>query len=247
MPPSPSRRTDAVAADVLGAGGLGTAARRRVSGARTRGLFRSRRTSAFEPASQASKAFHLGAEVGVAATGGVQERRTPLRGQVGRLVEQASCTRSNDVAQSSGRPRADRAPSPWPSRRASQARAKRQSRARVLDRDAEDGGRLLDAQPGEVAEHGDLGQVRLLRLELLDRLVQGEEVVGGGSIDGQALGQLDAPGAAAVLERRLAPRLLDEDVAHRPRGGAEEVAPAFPAGVLSPTRRRYASWTRAVG
>ena len=67
---------------------------------------------------------------------------------------------------------------------------------------------------------------------LLDRLVHGEEVVGRRLDQGHALGQLDAAAPAAVLVGPLAPGLLDEDLAHRPRGGAEEVAAAVPARVL---------------
>ena len=97
---------------------------------------------------------------------------------------------------------------------------------------AEDAGRLLHAQPGEVAEHDDLRQVRLLGLELLDRLVQRQQVVGRRLDEGHPFGQLDAPALAAVLVTGLAARLLDEDLAHGPRRGAEEVAPALPAGIL---------------
>ncbi len=74
--------------------------------------------------------------------------------------------------------------------------------------------------------------MRLIRLELLDRLVHRHEVVGRRLNHGRAIGQLDAPTASAVLVGPLAPRLLDEDVAHRPRRRAEEVAPAVPAGVV---------------
>src|SRR5262249_11573796 len=72
------------------------------------------------------------------------------------------------------------------------------------DRPADDVRRLLDAQPGEVAEQDDLGEVRPFRLQLLDRLVKGQEVLGGRLDEGQALGQLDAGAAAAALLAALA-------------------------------------------
>jgi hypothetical protein len=74
--------------------------------------------------------------------------------------------------------------------------------------------------------------VRLLGLAPLDGLVQRQHVVGRRLDQGQALGLLDAAGAAAVLACPLAPGLFDEDVPHGPGGGAEEVAAAVPAGVL---------------
>jgi hypothetical protein len=74
----------------------------------------------------------------------------------------------------------------------------------------------------------------VLRLELLDRLVEGEQVAGRRIDPGQALRQLDAPGLPSVFETALVAGLFDQDLAHRPRGGAEEMAPAFPAGILVP-------------
>src|SRR5262249_50250964 len=64
-------------------------------------------------------------------------------------------------------------------------------------RHAQHGGRFVHAQAGKVAQHGNLGQVQFFRLEFLDRLVHREEVVGRRLNNGQALGQLDAPGVAA--------------------------------------------------
>ena len=37
---------------------------------------------------------------------------------------------------------------------------------------------------------------------------------------------------AAVLDRRLAPRLVDQDLPHGARGGAVEVGPSLPSGIL---------------
>ena len=59
------------------------------------------------------------------------------------------------------------------------------------DRHADDTGRFLHAQAGVIAELDDLRQFRVLRLELLDRLVQGEQIAGRRFDPGQALGQLD--------------------------------------------------------
>src|SRR5262249_19109189 len=86
----------------------------------------------------------------------------------------------------------------------------------------------------EIAEHGDLGQVRLRRLEHLDRLVHGEQVLGRRLNDGQLLGQLNATDTAPVLPGRLPPGLFDEDIAHRPGGGTEEVAATVPSGISVP-------------
>ena len=149
----------------------------------------------------------------------------PRQGQRDRLVEQSLDTVARRLTHRPAPPHPARRPVGGPARRAQTA-----ARARGARRDPQDGGRLVRAQPGEVAEHGDLGQVRLLRLELLDRLVHGEEVVSRRLDDRQALGQVDAVAAAAVLAP-LTPGLLDEDVPHRPRRGAEEVAAAVPAGV----------------
>src|SRR5262249_39778804 len=93
------------------------------------------------------------------------------------------------------------------------------------DRPADGIGPLFQAQPGVVAERDQLGQVRLVRLEALDRLVQREQVVGGRLDQGQALVEFDALAAAAALLAGLAAGLFDEDLAHGPRGGPEEVAP----------------------
>src|SRR5262249_24086971 len=71
----------------------------------------------------------------------------------------------------------------------------------------------------------------LLRLEALDRLVEGEQVGGRRLDQGQPLGQLDAPAVPAVLAAGLAAGLVDEDLAHGPGGRPEEVPPPLPAGV----------------
>ncbi len=99
-------------------------------------------------------------------------------------------------------------------------------------RHVKDGGSLVDAQPGEVTEHGNLGQVRLLDLELPDRLVHSEEVVGRRLNNGNAFGQLDALAATTVLLGPLAPCLFDQNVPHRACRSAEEMAATMPAGIL---------------
>ena len=123
---------------------------------------------------------------------------------------------------------------PSPSRRASQARAYRQSRFKVLTDTPITLGRFLDAQPGVIAELDDLGETRVFRVELLDRLVEGEQIAARRFDPGQALGQLDPLRLPSVFETGLVAGLFDEDLAHRLRGRAEEMAPAFPAGILVP-------------
>ena len=69
------------------------------------------------------------------------------------------------------------------------------------------------------------------RFEFLQRLVDREHIVRGRLQDGARLVQLLALPAAALLRPGLAARLFDQDVAHGPRGGEEEVLPAFPGHV----------------
>ena len=76
--------------------------------------------------------------------------------------------------------------------------------------------------------------MRVFRVELLDRVIEGEHIAARRLDPGQALGQLDPLGLPSMFETGLLAGLFDEDVAHRLRGRAEEMAPAFPAGILVP-------------
>ncbi len=84
-----------------------------------------------EPASHLLKQgpLHLGAEGGVVRTGGRQERRAPRRGQRDGPVEQLLDAVDGSLTHRAPPVRAGASPR----RRASQARANRHSRARVLN------------------------------------------------------------------------------------------------------------------
>src|SRR5262245_696653 len=98
-------------------------------------------------------------------------------------------------------------------------------------RQAEDFRRLIRRQPAEVAQQHDLRLRGVLFLQLFQGLVDGEDVLRGRLDDGTGLVQLLAPPPAAPHGAGLAPRLLDEDVAHGAGGGEEEVLPRLPGDV----------------
>src|SRR5262249_54017617 len=89
-------------------------------------------------------------------------------------------------------------------------------------RQAEDLRRLGRRQPAEVAQQHDLSLEGILPLQFLQGLVDGEDVLGRRLEDGTGLVQLLALPPAAPHRAGLAPRLLDEDVAHGAGGGEEE-------------------------
>jgi hypothetical protein len=98
-------------------------------------------------------------------------------------------------------------------------------------RDPQRLGRLLDRQAGEVAELYQLGLGRLAGRELRQRLVDGQDVLGGARVGGGDPAEVAAVQAAASLGRVLAARILDEDATHGLGRRGEEVAPAVPARV----------------
>src|SRR5262249_33728355 len=98
-------------------------------------------------------------------------------------------------------------------------------------RPAEDFRRLIRRQPAEVAQQHDLRLRGVLFLQLFQGLVDGEDVRAGRLEDSTGLVQLLAPPPAAPHGAGLAPRLLDEDVAHGAGGGEEEVPPRLPGDV----------------
>src|SRR6516225_10827346 len=98
-------------------------------------------------------------------------------------------------------------------------------------RQAEDFRRLVRRQPAEVAQQHDLRLQRVLFFQLFQGLVDRQDVLGRRLEDGTGLVQLLAVPPAAPYRAGLAPRLLDEDVAHGAGGGEEEVLPGLPADV----------------
>jgi hypothetical protein len=98
-------------------------------------------------------------------------------------------------------------------------------------RQAQRAGRLLDAEPAEVAQ---LDQPRLGfvdRGQLVERRVQVEQLGLGRSRRGQPLHQRH-PQAPAPLGRGAGARMIHEDAPHEARGDAEELVTVLPAGVL---------------
>ena len=80
----------------------------------------------------------------------------------------------------------------------SQARAYRQARSAVARRDAQALGRLLERQPGEEPHLHQLGLDGVVRGELLQGLVQGQDVLcGAAGQQGVEVGGLAPPAAAA--------------------------------------------------
>jgi hypothetical protein len=106
------------------------------------------------------------------------------------------------------------------------------------ERNPEGLGGLNHGQSGEEAELYQLCREGIDPVQPLEGFVQGHEVLAldaGNHVD---LGQLHAVGSAAVTDAPLAPRLLDEDAAHRLRGGGEEVAPAVPSRIFGPYKSK---------
>jgi hypothetical protein len=98
-------------------------------------------------------------------------------------------------------------------------------------RDAERGGRLVERQPGEVAQ---LDEARLVGVdggEPLERLVEGDHVhvALGDRAGGVDVAQRHGLRAAAALGRLPRARGVDEHLAHAPRGHAEELRAALEA------------------
>jgi hypothetical protein len=71
-------------------------------------------------------------------------------------------------------------------------------------------------------------------VELLDRLIECEQIVARRFDPGKPFDQLDPLCLASVFETRFLAGLIDQDVAHCLSGRAEEMAPVFPARILTP-------------
>src|SRR5690606_10590510 len=87
-------------------------------------------------------------------------------------------------------------------------------------RDAERGGDLLLLHPAEEAV---LDDAALPLVELLERAVQREQLVGAELDEADAVVQRGALPAAAALRGVVAPRVVDQDLAHRARRDREQV------------------------
>src|SRR5262249_31887000 len=84
--------------------------------------------------------------------------------------------------------------------------------------------RLLEREAGEEVELDDLGHARLLSVEVFQGFVESDQLLVRRRADQLALEQINALPVAAALEALLRARLLDQDAAHRFRGGEKKVA-----------------------
>jgi len=100
--------------------------------------------------------------------------------------------------------------------------------------DIEGGGRLADGHAREVSEHDDSGLARVVALEAIERLVQGQDVDGGSGNGRRHVVQVQALAAATPFEAGLAPGLVDQDLTHGLGGGPEEMPAAVPARLVVP-------------
>lgn len=102
-------------------------------------------------------------------------------------------------------------------------------------------------------ELDDLGRLRVFLGQLGQCFIEREEVVRFDANRHRVMIEVDPPPAAAVLDARLPPGVLNQDPAHGLGHRGKEVPLAVPgrffrAVVLGgDTSRRYAWWTRAVG
>ena len=116
---------------------------------------------------------------------------------------------------------------------------RRQRKAKVsIDGAAGDADELGDrgiGQPRELSKHDDFGGSRMVALEAIKGRVEREEIPSR-QVQRDGRGDVvvegDARAGAAVLDARLAPGRVDEQVSHRASRGAEEVGPPIPARVL---------------
>src|SRR5262249_34257904 len=84
--------------------------------------------------------------------------------------------------------------------------------------------RLLEREAGEEVELDELGHARLLSVEVFQGFVESDQLLVRRRADQLVLEQIDALPVAAALEAFLRARLLDQDAAHRFRGGEKKVA-----------------------
>ena len=168
----------------------------------------------------------LAPQRGVVSAAGVEERGAIVRVDVGqreknRLAPAGSVTAPVRRRLASG-----------PSARYSQARANAHSFFTVAgDRSSARRG-FFDAQAGEVPQRHDLRFARVGLLEARQRFVDGDEI-GERRIDAHHRAvQIDAFGAAAMFDALIMAGALDENAAHRERGGGEEMPAAVPAPLL---------------
>src|SRR5688572_6990781 len=90
-------------------------------------------------------------------------------------------------------------------------------------------GGLRARHSGKKTQHDDAMLPGVLGLESLQRIIECEQIIARG-IDGDGeVVEVDAPSAAAALQRSLGPRPVHEDLSHGPAGGEEEMSAVCPA------------------
>ena len=102
-------------------------------------------------------------------------------------------------------------------------------------RQVERAGGLLDAQAGEIPQRHDLRLARIGLLEARQGFVDGDEIDERRIDAHDRAVELDALRGAPMPDALVVPRALDQDAAHRERGGGEEVPPPVPVPVLAIT------------
>ena len=120
----------------------------------------------------------------------------------------------------------------------SQLRAYAQSFSAVEVRDAQRGGRLLGGEAGEEPELDQLGLARVLRFELPEGLVQGEQAVAVPLLQGRLdVVEVEPAASAPGLAGLLVPGPVDQDAPHGLGGRGEEVPAAVPVPGLLPAHQ----------
>lgn len=83
-------------------------------------------------------------------------------------------------------------------------------------------------QPGKESEFDDLSRDRVLALQLCQSVIQRNKILAMGIQTDFDLLEFDAATVAAPFEPFLVPSPIDDNAAHRLRGGGKEVPPAIP-------------------
>ena len=95
--------------------------------------------------------------------------------------------------------------------------------------------RLVDGEASEEAELDDPPEARVHRRELGQRGIERLEIDPAVSLRRRDVDEIDAPGAAAPLQRAVLARVRDENLTHRAGGDAEEMRSILP---VDPAARR---------
>lgn len=88
--------------------------------------------------------------------------------------------------------------------------------------------RLIHRQSAEITQEDDLSLKRITLFEFLERLVNREHIVRGRLQHSACLVEFPAPPTPTALWPGFATRLFDQNVAHGPRGGEEDMLPPLP-------------------